>query len=182
MYKEGSKKDASCSLYAQMPQTIETVFAKELTKTQSDVSFCTNQTCQQSILHSVFYICAFKQPWRCTGGVLCERTAVLQPEDMDTDLLLHTHTHTSHVKSENLPNANLLVLCLLCINHSLVPMYIFILMLRVIYVQLSTVHVQWGPHECRPPPEGRKCYLGVNLSDAFRFPFYWPSNLTLTGA
>uniref|UniRef100_A0A3B5JZU9 Nebulette n=1 Tax=Takifugu rubripes TaxID=31033 RepID=A0A3B5JZU9_TAKRU len=36
LYKEGSKKDASCSLYAQMPQTIETVFAKELTKTQSD--------------------------------------------------------------------------------------------------------------------------------------------------
>lgn len=37
-YREESKKEAGCSLYAQMPQTIETVFAKELSKTQSDVS------------------------------------------------------------------------------------------------------------------------------------------------
>lgn len=37
-YREEGKKDAGCSLYAQMPQTIETVFAKELIKTQSDVS------------------------------------------------------------------------------------------------------------------------------------------------
>uniref|UniRef100_A0A3Q2WA58 Nebulin n=1 Tax=Haplochromis burtoni TaxID=8153 RepID=A0A3Q2WA58_HAPBU len=35
-YREESKKEAGCSLYAQMPQTIETVFAKELSKTQSD--------------------------------------------------------------------------------------------------------------------------------------------------
>lgn len=37
-YREESRKEATCSLYAQMPQTIETVFATELTKTQSDVS------------------------------------------------------------------------------------------------------------------------------------------------
>lgn len=37
-YREEGKKEAGSSLYAQMPQTIETVFAKELTKTQSDVS------------------------------------------------------------------------------------------------------------------------------------------------
>lgn len=37
-YREEGKKEAGCSLYAQMPQTIETVFAKELTKTLSDVS------------------------------------------------------------------------------------------------------------------------------------------------
>lgn len=37
-YREEGKKEAGCSLYAQMPQTIETVFAKELSKTQSDVS------------------------------------------------------------------------------------------------------------------------------------------------
>ena len=37
-YREEGKKEAGVSLYAQMPQTIETVFAKELTKTQSDVS------------------------------------------------------------------------------------------------------------------------------------------------
>lgn len=37
-YREEGKKDAGCSLYSQMPQTIETVFARELIKTQSDVS------------------------------------------------------------------------------------------------------------------------------------------------
>lgn len=37
-YREEGKKEAGCCLYAQMPQTIETVFAKELTKAQSDVS------------------------------------------------------------------------------------------------------------------------------------------------
>lgn len=37
-YREEGKKDAGCSLYAQMPQTIETVFARELIKMQSDVS------------------------------------------------------------------------------------------------------------------------------------------------
>lgn len=36
--QEGKKKAGSC-LYAQMPQTIQTVFAKELSKTQSDVSW-----------------------------------------------------------------------------------------------------------------------------------------------
>ena len=37
-YREEGKKDAGYSLYSQMPQTIETVFARELIKTQSDVS------------------------------------------------------------------------------------------------------------------------------------------------
>lgn len=37
-YRDESKKEAGCSLYAQMPQTIQTVFAQELTRTQSDVS------------------------------------------------------------------------------------------------------------------------------------------------
>lgn len=43
-YREEGKKEAGCSLYALMPQTIETVFAKELTKTQSDVSLYEFQT------------------------------------------------------------------------------------------------------------------------------------------
>ncbi|MEQ2197958.1 hypothetical protein XENOCAPTIV_005673, partial [Xenoophorus captivus] len=38
-YREEGKKEAGHSLYAQMPQTIETVFAKEVTKAQSDVSY-----------------------------------------------------------------------------------------------------------------------------------------------
>lgn len=37
-YREEGKKEAGHCLYAQMPQTIETVFAKEVTKAQSDVS------------------------------------------------------------------------------------------------------------------------------------------------
>lgn len=49
-YRDESKREASCSLYAQMPQTIETVFAKELTKTQSDVS----PTSQNSLQNLAF--------------------------------------------------------------------------------------------------------------------------------
>lgn len=37
-YKEEGRKDTGHSLYSQMPQTIETAFAKEVAKHQSDVS------------------------------------------------------------------------------------------------------------------------------------------------
>lgn len=50
VYREESKKEASCSLYAQMPQTIETVFAQELSKTQSDVSAAHNSSKMQGIV------------------------------------------------------------------------------------------------------------------------------------
>lgn len=43
VYREEGRKEAGCSLYAQMPQTIETVFAKELARTQSDVSLMGNE-------------------------------------------------------------------------------------------------------------------------------------------
>lgn len=41
VYRQEGKKEVGHSLYAQMPQTIETVFAQEVTKAQSDVSFRT---------------------------------------------------------------------------------------------------------------------------------------------
>lgn len=44
-YREEDKREAGSSLYAQMPQTIETVFAKELTKAQSDVSAKRSDAC-----------------------------------------------------------------------------------------------------------------------------------------
>lgn len=56
-YREESKKEAGCSLYAQMPQTIETVFAKELSKTQSDVSLTLPSQHQVRDTKSIFALC-----------------------------------------------------------------------------------------------------------------------------
>ena len=37
-YEEREKEDTKACLYAKMPQTVETVFAEEVTKNQSNVS------------------------------------------------------------------------------------------------------------------------------------------------
>lgn len=47
-YREEGRRDAGCTLYAQMPQTIQTVFAKELTKAQSDVSAKRADACKEN--------------------------------------------------------------------------------------------------------------------------------------
>lgn len=95
-------------------------------------------------------------------------------------LTYYRHTHT-HIRTFHLKKLKIKLISIHFFVFSFYYSPVFMYMLCLIYMQLSTMNIQWGSNECQPPPKG-KCYLGVNLSDAFRFHFYWPSNLTLTGA